>query len=143
MDRVKSVILNGVLVVVIFQFSVGALFALLSPFLCGIIASSKEVVELATVRLTIMGLFYFMCGIMEVLGNGGVRTMGKPVISMVVSICGAAIFRSIFLEVTFYFIPEFSTIFLSYLASWTLTSLIYVFIVPKVYKGLKKKLSSN
>jgi len=143
MQRVKKTIWCSILLIMIFQFGVGVIFALLAPWLVSFIVSGEAEINYATTRLVIMSITYFMCGIMEVLGNGGVRTMGKPVISMVVSICGAAIFRSIFLEVTFYFIPEFSTIFLSYLASWTLTALIYVFIVPKVYKGLKKKLSSN
>ena len=142
MDRVKSVILNGVFVVFIFQFSVGAIFALLGPFLCGIIASSQEVVELATVRLTIMGLFYFMCGIMEVFANS-LRGMGKPIVALIVSIMGASVFRIIFLEITMLLWPGFATIYWSYPASWAFTILIYLLILPRTYKKVRSKIEEN
>ncbi|MBQ4098287.1 MAG: MATE family efflux transporter [Clostridia bacterium] len=142
MDRVKSVILNGVFVVFIFQFSVGAIFALLGPFLCGIIASSQEVVELATVRLSILGLFYFMCGIMEVFANS-LRGMGKPIVALIVSIMGASVFRIIFLEITMLLWPGFATIYWSYPASWAFTILTYLLILPRTYKKVRSKIEEN
>ncbi len=139
MDRVKSVILNGILVVFIFQFAIGAIFALLSQFLCGIIASSEEVIELAAVRLTIFGIFYFMCGIMEVCANS-LRGMGKPIVALIVSIMGASVFRIIFLEVSMTLWPAFSTIYWSYPASWAFTIFAYLLILPRTYNKVKAKI---
>lgn len=140
MARVKKTIFNTILLVFIFQFGIGALFALLSPWLVGFIVSGSETIQLAASRLTIMGLTYFLCGIMEVFANS-VRAMGKPIVSLIVSVFGAAVFRVAWLEVTFLIWPYFHTIFLSYLASWSFTIIIYLFVTPKVFKKVCKQIN--
>ena len=137
MARVKKTIFNTILLVFIFQFGIGALFALLSPWLVGFIVSGSETIQLAASRLTIMGLTYFLCGIMEVFANC-VRAMGKPIVSLIVSVFGAAV---AWLEVTFLIWPYFHTIFLSYLASWSFTIIIYLFVTPKVFKKVCKQIN--
>ena len=139
MDRVKRVIIDGIILVCILQFSVGALFALLSPFLCGIIASSEEVVQMATIRLSLMGYTYFLCGAMEVFANS-CRAMGKPIVALIISVMGATVFRIIFLEITFKLVPEFYMIYVSYPASWIFTVICYLFFTPHVYKKVKAKI---
>ena len=140
MARVKKTIFNTILLVFLFQFGIGALFALLSPWLVGFIVSGSETIQLAASRLTIMGLTYFLCGIMEVFANS-VRAMGKPIVSLIVSVFGAAVFRVAWLEVTFLIWPYFHTIFLSYLASWSFTIIIYLFVTPKVFKKVCKQIN--
>lgn len=139
MDRVKRVIIDGIILVCILQFSVGALFALLSPFLCGIIASSEEVVQMATIRLSLMGYTYFLCGVMEVFANS-CRAMGKPIVALIISVMGATVFRIIFLEITFKLVPEFYMIYVSYPASWIFTVICYLFFTPNVFKKVKAKI---
>ena len=139
MDRVKRVIIDGIILVCILQFSVGALFALLSPFLCGIIASSEEVVQMATIRLSLMGYTYFFCGVMEVFANS-CRAMGKPIVALIISVMGATVFRIIFLEITFKLVPEFYMIYVSYPASWIFTVICYLFFTPNVFKKVKAKI---
>ena len=139
MDRVKRVIIDGIILVCILQFSVGALFALLSPFLCGIIASSEEVIKMASIRLSLMGYTYFMCGAMEVFANS-CRAMGKPIVALIISIMGATVFRVIFLEITFALVPEFYMIYVSYPASWLFTIACYLFFTPSVYRKVKAKI---
>ncbi len=139
MDRVKTTIIYSIFILIIFEFGVGVVFALLSKHLCGIIASTPEVIEYATVRLKIMGLTYFICGIMENLAYA-MRSMGKSVTAMVVSIIGACVIRTIFVEVSFSFFPFYSTLFLSYPVSWVITILMYTFLLPRTYKQLKQKI---
>ncbi len=139
MDRVKKVIFNGVLITFMLQFAVGGLFAIFAKPLCGIIASGEQVIEMAAIRLGIMGVFQFLCGIMEVLSNS-CRAMGKPVVSMIVSIMGATVFRSLFLEISFALKPEFYVIYLSYPVSWLFTISMFCVIVPIVYKKTKKNI---
>ncbi len=140
MARVKKTIFNTILIVFLFQFGIGALFALLSPWLVGFIVSGAETIQLASTRLIIMSLTYFLCGIMEVFANS-VRAMGKPIVSLIVSVFGAAVFRVAWLEVTFLIWPYFHTIFLSYLASWSFTIIIYLFVTPKVFKKVCKQIN--
>ena len=122
----------------IVQFGLGLTFALLSKPLVSLIVGGGKAVEYGVTRLTILGLGYVSCGIMETLANS-VRAMGKPMFSLFVSVFGAVVVRIVFLEVAFIFLPYFSTIFFSYLVSWSFTVIIYLFVVPKVYKGLKNQ----
>ncbi|MBE5756235.1 MAG: MATE family efflux transporter [Clostridiales bacterium] len=141
-ERIKKAILCAVLLCCTIELTIGLTFAIFAKNLCGIIAESQEVIKLASIRLTIMGSFYFLCSIMETLANA-VRAMGKPVFSLIVSVLGASVFRIIFLKVTFYFVPEFYVIYLSYPVSWTFTILIYLFVTSMVYKRLKTRLQKE
>ena len=136
MDRVKVTIINGALIGIIFTFSIGGIFALLAPFLCGIIASNQEVIAMASQRLVIMCVTYFLCSVMEVLSNS-MRALGKPVVALFISITGATVFRTILLEIIFAIIPEFYIIFVTYPASWLFTISIYLIVLHKVYKRKK------
>lgn len=142
MDRVKKVIIDGILLVAILQFSVGIIFTLLSRFLCGIIASDESVIEMAMIRLSILGTFYFICGIMEVFANS-CRAMGKPIFALFVSVMGATVFRIIFLKISFALVPEFYMIFVSYPASWIFTIICYLFVIPVLYKKTKLKVEGE
>lgn len=142
MDRVKRTIIDGAILIFLIQFGVGGLFTIFAPQLCGIIANSPEVIAWAVVRLTIMGLTYFICGEMEVCANS-VRAMGKPIVSLIISVCGASLFRILFLEITFAIWPYFNTIFWSYAASWTFTTIVYWIVVPMVFKSVKRKIQEQ
>ncbi len=141
-DRVKRVILCGVLLTIILQFTVGLLFALLAPQLCSIIVNGRETIEKAATRLSIMAIFYFICGIMEVLSNS-IRAMGKPIISFIISVMGATVFRIIFMEATLSIWPGFATIYWSYPASWIFTVSILAIFIVNVFKKTKVKLQEE
>lgn len=142
MDRVKQTIISGVILSFLVSFGIGCIFALLAPELCGIISNSKEVIEYATTRLVIMSLTYFLCTEMEVFANS-VRSMGKPVVALIVSVMGASVCRIAFLEIAFAIAPSFAIIFWTYPISWLLTCSIYSFIVPWVYKKTKAQIEKS
>lgn len=142
MYRVKESMISGVILAFLISFAFGSVFALLAPTLCGIISKTPEVIEYAVIRLTILSLTYFLCTEMEVLGNS-VRAMGKPVVALIVSVFGASVCRIIFLEIAFAIAPSFSIIFWTYPISWGFTILMYMFVVPRVYKNTKKKIENN
>ncbi len=142
MDRVKKTIFNGVLIAIIFTFLSGAIFASIAPFLCGIIATSEQVIKMATERLMVLCLTYFLCSVMEVCANT-MRALGKPVVSLIISIMGATVFRTIFLQIIFAIIPEFYIIFITYPASWLFTILIYAIVLPIIYKKKKAEIEGQ
>lgn len=142
MDRVKKSITLGMLMEIIISLPLGLIFTLLAPFLCGIIANSQEVIDMAVIRLSIMGGLYFSCSLMEVLSYS-LRGMGKPVVSLIISIFGAVIVRILFLKATFAIWPYFATIYFSYPVSWSFTILMYLFVVPIYYKKVKRKVESE
>jgi putative MATE family efflux protein len=141
MDRVKKSIFSGILLIILVSLTLGTVFTVLSPFLCGIIANSQEVIEMASIRLSILSITYFLCSIYEVLSYS-LRGMGKPVASLIISILGAVVTRIICLEVTFAIWPYFATIYFSYPVSWAVTILMYSFAVPIYYKKLKQEIES-
>ncbi len=141
-ERVKQSIFSAIILSIIVVLIMGVLFGVFAYPLCAIISKSPEAVEYAVQRLSIMAFTYFLCTVMEVLGNS-VRAMGRPVVSLIVSVMGASVFRTTMLEVLFAIIPSFSVIFWTYPASWVFTILMYVFVTPKVYKELKKKLNKK
>ena len=142
MDRVKRVIFCGILLALMLQFTAGLIFTLFAPQLCSIIVSGSEAIEKAAIRLSILGSFYFLCGIMEVLSYS-MRAMGKPIVSFVISVMGATVFRIIFMEVALTIWPGYATIYWAYPASWLFTiSMLSIFLV-RVYKDLKIKLQEK
>ena len=138
-DRIKKAIFSAVLLCCTIELAIGLTFAIFAKQLVGIIADSEEVIRLATIRLTIMASLYFLCSIMETLANA-VRAMGKPVVSLIISILGASVFRIIFLKIAFYFVPEFYTIYISYPVSWIFTIVAYLIFLPIVFKKVKGKM---
>ena len=141
-ERVKQSIIAGAILSFIVVFSLGLLFAILAPTLCGIISKTPEVIEYASIRLTIMAITYFLCTEMEVLANA-VRAMGKPVFALIVSVLGASVFRISLLEFLFDMNPIYAVIFWTYPASWLFTILIYLFVTPRVFKNMKKGLETK
>ena len=142
MERVKKTILYALLICFLFQFSTGGLFSLLSTWLCGLIANGQTVIEYARIRLVSLCTLYFLCGFMEVFGNSN-RAMGKPVVSMIISVLGATVFRIIWLEITFSIYHTYQTIYISYIASWIVTIIAYLIMTPRVFKKVKMKLEEE
>ena len=142
MDRVKRSIYCGLLLVVLMSFGVGSLFAIFAPNLCGIIANSQEVINMAVIRLCIMASTYFICSIMEVF-SFSVRAMGYSVYSLIISVIGAVVIRMLALKIGISLINEFYIIFITYPISWVITDLVYIFAVVKIYKKVKAKIENE
>ncbi len=138
-ERIKKGIKSAILLALMLQFSLAVIFLILAPILLGIFLENPDAIEMATTRLAIIGLPYFLCGFMEIFSYS-IRAMGKPVSSMIVGILGSVVFRVIWMEVTFAIWPLFSTIFISYMASWIFTDTIFLFMIIKIYKKVKIKL---
>ncbi len=136
MKNVKKTIFCGITLIMLFQLTIGFIFFLLAPWLCSLIVSGSEVIKMGATRLKILAGFYFLCGIMEVFANSN-RAMGKPVISLIISIMGATVFRIIFLKLMMYLVPSFATIYWSYPASWVFTIVCYFIMTPITYRKTK------
>lgn len=96
---------------------------------------NEEVVKYGMIRLTILGLTYFTCGIMETL-VGSLRGMGVSILPMLVSVAGVCGIRIVWIYTIFAWNRTPAMLYLSYPASWVVTSSIH-FIC---YLYVKKKL---
>lgn len=95
--------------------------------------------ETAIVRMKYITLPYVLCGVMEVC-SGVLRGLGKSIISTVISLIGACVFRVIWILTVFSAVGSLESIFISYPISWILTaSVIYVVARILLHKLIQEK----
>lgn len=117
----------------------GNLAYLLGTFLIGIYDPRPEIVEPGLIRMSLVCVFYFTCGLMDCI-VGAIRGMGYAVTPTIVSLLGACGLRILWIFTVFQ-LPEFHTefwLFVSYPVSWTITFLVhficYIFMRKKFPK---------
>ena len=133
-DRVKKGIFISIAIVFIVQFGVGLFMVTFAKPLTSIFAESESALLYSKQRIDVMGLFYFMCGIMEVL-TYNMRALGKSITSMVISIFFVCIMRIIWLKTFFLLNKTYAMIFYSYPISWLLCIIVTsFFLVPLIKK---------
>lgn len=133
-DRVKKGIFISIVIVFAVQFGVGLLMLTFARPLTSIFAESESALLYSKQRIDVMGLFYFMCGIMEVL-TYNMRALGKSITSMVISIFFVCIMRIIWLKTFFLLNPTYAMIFYSYPISWLLCIIVTsMFLIPLIKK---------
>ncbi len=109
------------------------------PLLSIYITDSPEAIEYGMIRLSLICLPYFLCGIMDV-ATGALRGMGSSFVPMVITIAGVCVFRIVWIY-TVFAIPEFHTLqvlYLSYIISWTISFLAQMIAFRHVYGKLTK-----
>ncbi len=113
--------------------SLGIFAVLTRRFLVGIYSPDAEVVAAALPRLTMFGLSYWLCGLMDVL-SGVLRGMGATILPMTVSILGACGFRIFWIYVILPIAPSLMLLYLSYPASWILTGGVHLICYLKLLR---------
>ena len=134
--RVKKVIKVSVLMVIIGSFAFGGLIALFSKQLLGIVTETPEVNAIAQIRLKLLGLTYFMCGVMEVLSYS-LRALGRSVGSMIICLIGACVFRIIWINTIFLLNKTYFMVYLCYPITWMLTISALVIYIIKTIKNIE------
>ena len=86
------------------------------------ITDSQQAIEYGMVRLALICLPYFLCGLMDV-STGALRGLGASVVPMVISVLGVCGLRIVWICSVFqvYHTPE--CLFFSYTVSWVVTFL--------------------
>ncbi|MBQ7335143.1 MAG: MATE family efflux transporter [Clostridia bacterium] len=122
--RLKKCVLWCSLAVVVVGLMVGSLMVCFGESLLGLYApENPDVVNAGMVRLSILCLTYFLCGLMEV-GSGTMRGLGKSIWSTVISLFGACGLRIVWIYTVFAWFPTHEVLYLSYPVTWIITSII-------------------
>ena len=120
----------------------GALVYKLGPSLLSLyIADSPEAIQWGMIRLSIVCLLYFICGMMDV-STGALRGLGESFIPMVISVLGVCGIRIGWI-MTIFQVPAFHTpqsLYISYPISWGITFLFQFFAFFYVYRKHTKDL---
>ena len=134
-DRVKKGIFISIAMVFVVQFGIGLFMVMFARPLTSIFAESENALMYSRQRIDVMGLFYFLCGIMEVL-TYNMRALGKSMTSMVISIFFVCIMRIVWLKTFFLLNPTYAMIFYSYPISWLLCIIVTAFFLVPLIKKL-------
>lgn len=139
-DRLKRCILWCACVVTIVGLSIGSLVVVFGEPLLRIFApENSAVVAAGMTRLSILGISYFLCGLMEV-GCGAMRGLGKSITSMIFSLVGSCALRIVWIYTVFVAFPTQTVLYLSYPVSWMLTaSAFFVFSFMTVRKKMREE----
>ena len=135
-DRVKKIFWISLGSVFTLRLSMSLMVYAFGPQLLSIyITDSEEAIAYGLMRLGVVGLPYFLCGLMDV-STGALRGLGASVPPMIISILGVCGLRIGWI-MTIFQIPMFHTpqsLYLSYPISWALTFLIQTVVFFKLYK---------
>ena len=104
--------------------------------------SSEASMDAAMQRLWMIGLTYFLCGIMEVF-SGMLRALDRSVTSMMISLGGACGLRILWILTVFKWFPSPQTVYWSYPVSWTVTVLIQLAVSTLVLRKIIKQNRSD
>ena len=92
--RIGKITLTCLVVVTVVGLALGVSFYGIGETLLGIYSSDPQVIQYGMRRLGIIGLLYFICGIMDTM-VGSIRGIGYSVLPMCVSLAGACGLRVI------------------------------------------------
>lgn len=88
-------------------------------------AESAEARDYGAVRLSIVCLSYFLCGILDVL-VGSMRGMGTSLTAMIGVLIGACGLRIVWVNTVFKLSPTLMTLYIAYPVSWFITDLVFL-----------------
>lgn len=124
-SRINRITLTCIGVVVAVGLVLGLSCYGAGEFLVGIYSSDPEVIRYGVSRLSMFGCTYFICGIMDVM-VGAIRGLGYSILPMCVSLTGACAFRVIWIYTVFQWSHSLKTLYLSYPASWIVTTTAHI-----------------
>ena len=139
-DRIKKAVRDSILCASFAGIILGCLAIVFGPVLLGFYSTSPEVQAAGMIRLKVILLTYFTCGIMDCTANA-IRGVGHSVLPMILTLLGACGLRMLYIF-TFFQIPRFHTfqgIFYSYPISWTVTAAILAIGFVRVLKTISVK----
>ncbi len=119
--RVDSIVKVDLVFVFITWILLGGAMMLFSRPLLSIYTSDPEVIELGVIKVNVMMIVYFTCGIMNTV-PGVMRGMGYSIAPMLITLVGCCVFRIIWLYTVFAWYPTIRVLYGCYPASWSLAA---------------------
>ena len=146
-ERIKPVYRDCILTVLLIGVPMCALLYFFSRPLLGIYIAKDDpayasVLASGMVRVTYMGMTYFVCGIMETC-CGMVRGLGRSWMPMVVTIFGACVLRIIWIYTIFQTHHTLDVLYLSYPVSWVVTSAVHVLCFILIYRRMMARWNAH
>ena len=123
--RIDSIVKVCLVFIVITWVVLGGASMLFARPLLSIYSTDPAVLDLGVMKLNIMMMVYFTCGIMNVL-PGVMRGMGYSIVPMLITLVGACLLRIVWLYTAFAWYPTIPVLFACYPVTWTLAAIGHV-----------------
>ncbi len=137
--RIKKAFLVCLGLVIVIGIFVGGGIWLFRKFFIGIYSSDPEVIYFGGIKLTLVCLPYFLCGIMEVC-VGLIRGLSYSIMPVIVTLIGTCVLRIAWIYTVFATIGTFESIMISYPISWSITAfahfISYLCVKKKAFKKM-------
>jgi len=121
-DRIDKIAKVCTVLIFATWFIVSGITVILSRPLMGLYTSDPEVIELGVMRINVLMIAYFTCGVMNVF-PGITRGMGYSVSPMICTLVGACLMRIVWLKTIFVWYPTVVGLFACYPVTWGLAGL--------------------
>lgn len=135
--RMKKVCFCGAGIVTVLGIVLGVAAYVFADPLISIFNKNPEVIEIARYRLMIVGLPYFLCGLMDV-GSALLRSIGYSLNSLLVTFFGSCVFRIVWVYTVFQAYHEITVLYLVFPISWFITSFTLYLMFFICYKREKR-----
>lgn len=140
--RIRKVITTSLGVVIVIALASGGIIYGFGRPLCGIMTTSKDVIEIAMTRLAIMCPMYFLTGMGNVF-SGTLRSFGKPTLAMLASFFCTVVLRIAWIKLIFPLNPTLEMFYWVYPLSWAIDAILLgIFtsiVVKKRFKQEREK----
>lgn len=123
--RIRKIMRSGVLIVTCVGLLLGGIAFLCAPVLLSIYNTDPQVIQYGMLRMEIICLTYFTCGIMDVM-VGCLRGLGYSIMPMIVSLAGACGIRVLWIFTVFQWDRTLTMLYISYPVSWIITAAVHI-----------------
>jgi len=138
----KKVLLSCLVCSTVVGLLIGAFAVLFGEPLLGLYASGEEAIKYGLIRLSIVGLSYFLCGIADVM-VGGLRGLGYSIIPMFTSIIGICGIRLVWIYTVFARNHTLQVLYVSYPISWIVTAIVHLICYIVIYKKTRIRFATQ
>lgn len=132
-DNIPKILKYNLYLVVLFGGILGITAYLSSGFLLNIYTTDPDVIKIGTIRMGIICVPYFLCGMMDVV-VGSLRGLGKSTTPMIVSLLGVCGLRILWIFTIFRSNMNLGLLYVSYPISWIITFMILIICFVYLYK---------
>lgn len=137
-SRIPKILLQcaGMVIAVGLVLGGGALF--FGQSLLSIYSPEQEVVNYGLIRMGILCVPYFLCGLMDLMA-GAMRGLGFSVTPMIVSFIGSCVLRIVWVFTIFRVMHTLPSLYISYPITWGLTLTVHIICFLFVFHHLLQK----
>ncbi len=144
-QRLKKALIWHYILAAVSGLVIGGIMFVFARPLIGIFSPENDAVaDIGTVRLGVIGLTYFLCGLMDT-GCYVLRGFGKSLSPTLISLLGSCVLRIAWIFAVFYpFFPDnIAMLYISYPITWGITAAVNLIVVATEFKKHKSQTSAD